>query len=163
MPGTEDRTVRELQVPVRKIGVEIVAVGGERWRGSLFLSDLPRHTGGPEDVMQLLNDERAFLPFMSEHPDSAWRALSKRHILRVHLEATAGTEIPDVARWVEDDVRGRTLVLDDGSRVTGDLCVATPSHAARLLDKLNLAGRFIQLRTPGGVEFIQRAHIVWVE
>lgn len=146
--------MEELQIPTRRITAAVFTSDGQRLHGSLFLTDSPYHKGGPEDLIELLNDERTFIPFKCEEPEPSNLILSKAHIVRVHVECE---EEPAF-----QDENNCTLSLADGSRLDGRIPLDTPLASSRLVDKLNLATRFMTLVTDGGLDFVQRAQIVRV-
>ena len=148
--------MEELQIPTRRITAEVFTTTGERLVGSLYLTASQYHTGGPEDFIELLNDERTFIPFSCEESHSQFTILSKTHIVRVHLDD--GNEQSD----------GRTestctLWLADGHRLSGRVLLATPPTSSRLVDKFNLARRFLTVVSDDGIDFVHRAQIVRVE
>jgi len=155
--------VEQLQVPTRRIEVDVRLADGGHLLGYMFLTEAPYQSGRPEDVINILNDERTFLPFASDHPTSSPVALNKEHIVLVEVESAPSAMLGSSLGHVDEEGCDRTLLLVDGQRVTGDICVDTPPHASRLLDKLNLSGRFLALRTTGGYAFVQRQQIVHVE
>ena len=117
--------MEELKIPTRLIAVEVSTTDGATACGSMYHTDSPYQTGSPEDIIDELNDDRAFVPFASS--DTMENALlSKRHIVRVR--------VPDLS--IEDLRPGEaselthahrcTLQFDDGTRVTGRLVLETP-------------------------------------
>ncbi len=155
--------MEQLQVPTRRIEVDVLLTGGGRLAGYMFLSEAPFQSGRPEDVIRVLNDERSFLPFVSDHPTSSMMAVNKDHIILVQVESRPSAALESPVGHIDEEGRERTFLLVDGHRVTGDLCIDTPPQASRLVDKLNLAGRFLALRTAGGYAFVQHRHVVYVE
>ena len=155
--------MEQLQVPTRQIEVDLLLAGGARLVGYLFLTEAPFQSGRPEDVIHVLSDERSFIPFVADHPTSSPMALNKDHIVAVQVESATAAALSSPLGGADAEVCDRTVLLSDGSRLTGDICVDTPPYASRLLDKLNLAGRFLALRTAGGYAFVQCRHVVQVE
>jgi len=155
--------MEQLQIPTRQIEVDLLLAGSARVVGFLFLTEAPYLSGRPEDVIQVLNDERSFLPFIADHPTSTPMALNKDHIVAVQVEEGPASGLPSPLGQSGAEGRDRSLLLSDGTRLTGDICLDTPPHASRFLDKLNLAGRFLALRTTSGHAFVHCRHIVHVE
>jgi hypothetical protein len=151
-----------LQVPTRRIEVDLLLAGGRRLVGYLFLTEAPGQSGGPEDVIQVLNDDREFIPFVSEGATSSATALNKDHILMVQVDSGPDARTGALGA-AESEACDRAVLLSDGSRVSGDICIDTPPHASRLVDKLNVADRFVVLQTAGGYAFVQRRQIIHVE
>ena len=154
--------MKDLQIPTRPIAVEVFTEPGRPLRGFLFHTDTPFDSDVSHDVAEVLNDERAFVPFSFEEAGGVPMILNKDHVVRVRVEALAADssgESPPID-WNEQP---RTLVLADGTRVSGQIEVDTPPHAARLVDKLNLAPPFVAVRTVAGLEFVRRTSIARVE
>ena len=164
--------MEELQIPTRTVAVDIVTDAGQTIDGILFLAETRHTTGRPEDVVDVLNDERGFIPFRLGSGPKRGRdvVLNKDHIVRVRLRDQTGSR-PSAARGSPAGpspgappaaaTEPTVIHLSDGSRVAGRILVDTPRAASRLLDKLNLEHRFIPLiRDDGGTEFVHRAHVV---
>jgi hypothetical protein len=149
--------MQQLQVPTRQIEVDLLLAGGRRFVGYLFLTETPFQSGGAEDVIHVLNDERQFIPFVPDGATNSAMALNKGHIVMVQVESLGSHGN------AEGESADRTLLLSDGTRVSGDICLDTPPHASRLVDKLNLAERFLVLRTTSGYAFVHARHIIHVE
>lgn len=151
--------MQELQVPTQRLLVEVFTSGGERFRGGLFITESPFHTGPVDQVLQTLNDERGFLPFRTEGEKPTVAILNKCHILRVRFEGGHDDDPPFPA----NDVTPCNLLLADGTRLEGELTVETPRTLSRLVDKLNRAERFVRFATGEAVEFVQTALVVRVD
>ena len=155
--------MQQLQVPTRQIEVDLLLAGGRRLVGYLFLTEAPFQSGGPEDVVHVLNDERQFIPFVPDGATSSPTALNKDHLVMVQVENGPFATPDSSLGQAEGEAVDRAVLLSDGTRVTGDICLDTPPHASRLVDKLNLADRFLVLRTASGHAFVHRRHIIHVE
>jgi hypothetical protein len=160
-PGRPDRAggsaVQELQVPTRTVEVECVTVAGQRLRGALFVPVSPQRQDDLHDVIELLNDERLFVPFRSADSTFGPSLINKRQVLRVRLAGLPPEEGPDAGG--EQDC---TLVLLDGSRLQGRVILAKPPCSARVLDKLNDVHDFVPFVSADGHELVQRRHVVRV-
>lgn len=160
--------MQELQVPTQQIPVEIFTNTGERMRGQLFVPDIPQATGPIDHVRRVLADDRLFLPFATEAPESMLVFLGKRHLMRVRIEgvvpADAGTDEESDAEAAGEIRAGDPcgVVLADGTRLDGVVHVDTPWWMSRLVDKLNQAETFLELVTDKGTEFIGTEHVVRV-
>lgn len=127
--------------------------------GVMYLPDGPRQTGGAEDIAQLLNDDRVFVPFQSADPSvDAW-IVNKRQVMRVHLQDD--TTFRDDPGSTEPTSLC-TLVLSDRSRLTGRLLHDTPESQSRLVDKINTAPAFMTFVSDEGVDFVHRIHVTQV-
>jgi hypothetical protein len=152
--------MRELQVPTRRIGVRLCMSQGRIVPGALFLHESRFHGGCAKEVLEELNDARAFLPFHAEDPSMGRVLVHKNHIVRVHLEDYE----PALDEPHLDESAGApcTLLLDDGCELQGRLLVAVPKEASRLLDRINSAERFMPLAYDAGLAFVHRDHVARV-
>jgi hypothetical protein len=156
--------MEELQIPTHSIAVEIHTADGKQIAGALYAAEVRFVNGPPAEVIHLLNDERAFLPFQTATGKGRKREqviLNKDHIVRVRLLLAPGSPAEGEVGVNEEDAPGPcTLVLSDGTRVAGRVAVETPRFQSRLVDKLNHAERFIPVVSDEAVEFVQRSHVV---
>jgi hypothetical protein len=151
--------LQELQVPTRRLAVEVFTDGGERLAGGLFIAHSRYRMDAVELLLGVLNDERSFLPFDGAPSSSSpCSILSKAHITRVSVARNFGSAEPEVP--VDHTCR---LRLTDGRSLEGHLGIDTPPSLARPLDKLNRAGRFVRFVTDSTIELVQTAAIVRVE
>jgi hypothetical protein len=151
--------VEELQVPTRRIRVEIFVSTGARLVGALFLHGSPYCAGHAEDLIQELHDERSFLPLAEEAAPGGSLVVNKDHILRLHVpwnESLRREQFPPGRAEAE----ATALRLADGSSFEGRLVFVTPQNASRLVDKLNLAPSFVLFASAEGLDFVRRSHIV---
>ena len=152
-----------LQVPTHIIDVELRIGRGESIRGRMFASELPGHHTSTELLLELLNDEREFVPFDADEPARGRVSLNKQHIVAAHPtipanEIAAEPDAPDPS----DSEETCWVLMSDGQQLTGHLRVPTPWSASRVLDKLNQAPRFVPLVTADGMSIVHSSHIVRV-
>ncbi len=156
--------MQELQIPTHSIAVEIHTADGKQIAGALYAAEVRFVSGRPAEVIHLLNDERAFLPFQAITRKGRKREqviLNKDHIVRVRLARALGAAAAAEIDVNDDDAPGPcTLVLSDGTRVAGRVAVETPRSQSRLVDKLNHAERFIPIISDEAVDFVQCSHVV---
>jgi hypothetical protein len=158
--------VNELQVPTRRIPVEIFLRSGEHLEGVLFLVDTSLASRRPWEVLEVLNDERRFLPVLSDAPERRF-VLNKHHILRVRMRAPDAHAEGGEPAWPGlgelEPPDASIIQLADGERVRGLICLDTRPNASRPLDKLNQADTFLAVQCADGVEFLQTASVVRVD
>jgi hypothetical protein len=147
---------------MQRLPVDVFTTDGVRASGSLYLVAASYTRGGPEDVADLLNDERTFVPFAGHDPSERPGVLHKGHIVRVHTGASPVDLQNAPATSRTDGVGACTLLLDDGTWLEGRLCVDTPLASSRLVDKLNLATRFVPVLAEDGLVFVNRDHVIRV-
>lgn len=153
--------MEDLQVPTRAVEVEVLTDSGERLSGSLFVPESRYGTGQPDEVIEVLNDSRLFLPFRpaaSRGKPVREIVVNKDHILTVRVGGSRkGRRQPGRAREAEGGV---TLWLSDGSRITGQVAVEMPRASSRPIDKLNQDLRFMPLLCEGCTVFVRRTQVV---
>lgn len=154
--------MEELRVPTRRVTVDLFTSDGMRAHGVMFHSESLYESGSAADIASELNDERDFIPFQSEAPETGDCLVSKRHLVRVHL---AGLTAADLTSEIVDApslVGTCTLLLEDGSTRTGRPLVETPVELARLVDKFNQSPTFFPFVTDDGVDFVHTDRVVRV-
>ena len=151
--------MEELRVPTRRVAVELFMTDGVHTRGVMYLTPTRHLTGSPEEISELLNDDRVFIPFRADDPGVDVWSVNKQHLMRVHLE-DCDTLRPDTAS--ADPAPMCTILLRDRSRLTGQLLFDTPLSTSRLLDKFNGVPSFMTFVTDDGVDFVHRSHITQV-
>lgn len=150
-----------LQVPTRTIDVELRIGHGEPFRGRVFASETTGTQPSVQLLLDLLNDEREFVPFDADEPAHGRIALGKRHIVSVQ-PTTVENEEPEQLGDPGDTDDPCSILLSDGSELIGRLRVPTPWSASRVLDKLNQAARFVPVVTEDGISIVHGSHIVRV-
>ena len=146
--------MKELRVPTRRITVEVYTTDGARTRGSMFHTESLYETGSAEDIVAELNDERVFVPIRSDDEEADSSLLSKRHIVRVHVPDLTVADLRPIEAEEALHAETCTLLLDDGSRLTGRPVVETPASLSRLVDKFNHAPAFMTFVSDDGVDFV---------
>lgn len=154
--------MQELQIPTRPILVEVLVTTGALISGSLYVPESPQQTHDADEVIQLLNDERSFVPMAVTGNNSGPFVLSKAHIVRVRLPLLEGEALDRTSESAPSDSSTSTLLLVDGSVLEGTLAVVTPPHLSRLLDKLNAADLFLSVISTEAIDFVQRSLVVHV-
>ena len=150
--------MEELKVPTRLIAVEVCTTDGAIACGSMYHTESLYQTGSPEDIIDELNDDRAFVPFAAS--DTLGNALlSKRHIVRVRVSELAIDNMRPGEASELQHVHPCTLQFDDGTRITGRLVLETPISQSRLVDKVNQGLSFVPFVSDEGVDLVNCTHI----
>lgn len=166
--GWESAGLEDLQVPTKRIPVELITASGEHLFGALFAAESPFPAGETAYVLQVLNDQRSFIPIGMEGTSGRNTICNKRDIVLVRLAVSgAGPEVPLDSPLDGTPPEGGddtcALTLAGGGRIEGRLVLETRWSSSRLLDKLNQAEQFIPIVTGRGVEFVQRDHVLRAE
>lgn len=147
----------DLKVPKDRVAVELALRSGERREVQLFLAEHEAHAFRHENVSDLLEDARDFVPGYSVE-EAAWLFFSKGAIGWLAL-ARAGDE--EELELFEED-RPAEVRLCDGSTLRGELLYSPPRGGSRTVDHLNEAGRFFTLYETSRIYFIDKAFVEWV-
>ncbi|MFQ5719733.1 MAG: hypothetical protein ACE5IK_09290 [Acidobacteriota bacterium] len=155
--------VEELRVPIQQIDVVVHTDRGQTLTGRLYLSEGRDIGATPFRVLELLDDDREFLPFRTNDAHPRDIAINKDHIVRVRVATDGPMSVDDAMVDGHGSEECFSVVLSDGSSLRGRLAVTTPRAASRLVDKLNNAGRFIPLVRDDSVELVHRRHVLSME
>ena len=153
--------MEELQVPTHRVAVEIYTHSGEQFSGGLFVTEAPYHTDRVEDLKQVLNDQRMFLPFDADEHATNCHIVNKSHVTRIRLEGRPEDLLVEGAE-ARPEGKACQLRLIDGTAIEGEVAVDTPWSLSRLVDKFNQAEQFVLVVTQDSVEFVQLRHVICV-
>jgi hypothetical protein len=137
--------------------VEVTLTNGYRLDGDVFVQTSTRFGAGPEEPLDLLNDDEPFLPLVL--PTGAAYLVHKAQI------AVVGTRLPEGDDAVELGVVGMRieLALIDGSVHVGSIFPEVRANRQRLIDVLNdLSLPFVALFTAEQLRLVSRRQIAYV-
>ena len=137
--------------------VEVTLTNGLRLDGDVFVQASTRFRAGPEEPLDLLNDDEPFLPLVLE--TGAAYLVQKAQI------AVVGTGLPEGDDAVERAVVGMKieLTLIDGSAHVGCIFPESRVDRQRLIDVLNDTSLpFVALFTADQLRLVNRRQIAYV-
>lgn len=137
--------------------VEVTLANGHRLDGDVFVQSAARFHDGPEEPIDLLNDDDPFLPLAAS--SGVVHLVQKAHIAVVGLPLPAGDEP------VEAGVVGMRveITLVDGSAHVGSVFPELRADRPRLVDFLNDTPlQFLALFTTAQLRLVNRVHIAYV-
>jgi hypothetical protein len=140
-----------------RYSVEVILSNGHRLDGDVFCQSVGRFHTRPDEPLDLLNDNEAFLPLVVA--DGSIRLVQKAHI------AVMGTALPEGDDAVDTGVLGMRVVvtLVDGSEQMGTIFPELHPDRERLVDFLNDTPlRFLALFTTAQLRLVNRVHIAYV-
>ncbi len=147
LPSYKIETIRK---PAR-----IFLMGGGTLEGTFFLSPISPSLKGPETVLDLLTDERSYLPFETDQCKVI--LVQKTNIVKILLEeAIPHTVGPTKQTHI-------TVWFVDQSSLEGWLSFMMPVSHSRVSDFLNSAGEFFYLHGTGATYVVNRRHVSFVE
>lgn len=128
---------------------------GNRIAGKVFLSLFGEHHPGPENMEDLLNKTKKFIPVET---GTEVLLLNMDHIVLVEIEAAS--EENDLMRlgtkhwvWV------KTIL---GEELQGEIFISFREGHARVNDHMNEVERFFRLFQPGYILYINRKSILFI-
>lgn len=135
--------------------VVLVLAHGERLEGDVFVQMRSRSGSGPEEPLDLLNDDDLFFPLSVTERDVV--LVAKDHLMWAESELPALDLAPEVPH-LPVSVR---ITLADGSSVSGDVLLPeATARRSRLVDFLNAyAKRFLALHGPDRLCLVNRRWI----
>ena len=147
-----DYRIEKLRRPVA-----VTLTNGHRLDGDVFVQASARFGAGPEEPLDLLNDDESFLPLVLTTGGAY--LVHKAHI------AVVGTPLPVGDDAIDRAVVGMKveLVLIDGSSHVGSIFPEVRVDRPRLIDALNaLSLPFVALFTTEQLCLVNRRHIAYV-
>jgi hypothetical protein len=137
--------------------VEVTLGDGRRLDGDVFVQAVARFHVGPEEPLDLLNNDDLFLPLVM--PTGEAFLVQKTQI------AVVGTSLPEGDDAIERGVVGMRIecTLIDGSSHVGSIFPEVRANRQRLVDILNdVQQRFVPLFTADQLRLVSRLHIAYV-
>lgn len=154
-----------LRTPTLALPVKLALRGESALPAVLFVPDVPRHARAQllEDVRQLLEQERDFLPVEME---GALTLINRAAIAFVAVArrppglvgAFADEELSDV-HTLFDHRCGVLITLVDARTLRGALLFSSSADRARLIDFVNVSPRFLALWRTEELVLVQRQAI----
>ena len=142
----------------RRIDATVTLSSGQTTHGCFFAAgDSLRH-GGPERLIDLLNEEAGFVPFEIHQEDGTRTVLyNRRHIVLVTLAENDASLDPGYSVATRRFV---SVLLSNGQRVVGAVRVYRPEGRDRLSDWARQPETFRYLETSDMALLLNTAHIV---
>lgn len=137
--------------------VEITLANGRRLDGDVFVLASTRFRAGPEEPVDLLNDDEPFLPLVL--------GTGEAYLVQKDWIAIVGTRLPDGDDAIERGIVGMNieLTLIDGSSHVGSIFPEVRADRQRLVDVLNDSSLpFLALFTAEQLRLVNRRHIAYV-
>jgi hypothetical protein len=137
--------------------VEVTLANGRRLEGDVFVQASARFRPGPEEPLDLLNDDEPFLPLV--------QLTGEAYLVQKAWIAIVGTRLPEGDDAIERGVVGMKVevTLIDGSAHVGSIFPEVRANRQRLVDALNdISQSFLALFTAEQLRLVNRRHIAYV-
>jgi hypothetical protein len=137
--------------------VEVTLTNGLRLDGEVFVQSSTRFRPGPEEPLDLLNDDEPFVPLVL--------ASGAAYLVHKAQIAVVGTGLPEGDDALDRAVVGMKieLTLVDGSTHVGSIFPEVRANRQRLIDALNdLSLPFVALFTADRLQLVNRRQIAYV-
>jgi hypothetical protein len=147
----------DYRIEKERRGVEITLTNGHRLDGEVFVQTSTRFRAGPEEPIDLLNDDEPFLPLVLNTGDA--------YLVHKAQIAVVGTQLPEGDDAVDRALVGMKveLALVDGSTHVGSIFPEVRANRQRLIDALNdLSLPFVALFTAEQLRLVNRRQIAYV-
>ncbi|MDB4884690.1 MAG: hypothetical protein JWN79_128 [Gemmatimonadetes bacterium] len=147
-----DYRIAKLRCPV-----EVTLANGRRLDGDVFVQSAARFHDGPEEPLDLLNDDDPFLPLAA--------STGVVYLVQKAQIAVVGVALPAADAPVEAGVVGMRVecTLIDGSAHIGSVFPELRADRPRLVDFLNDTPlSFLPLFTSAQLRLVNRVHIAYV-
>lgn len=151
------------RVEKRRAEAELTLSTGSRVHGHFFLSGASATHAGPERVGDLLNGQTGFFPFELAGDGEPHIVLYNRaHVVTVTLPPSATEPRLDPGYDVVTK-RTASILLSNGDRVSGTVCVYRPVGRDRLSDYARIDQAFRYVETGEQTVIVNATHIVQIE
>jgi hypothetical protein len=146
------------QVPRLLRAADVLFMDGRRTRGRVFLPATAESHAGAMRVDEWLEEPTSFFPFL---PDGEGRPVILNKDELVLLTVPRGSDRDDADA---DSTLPRRLVLVECGplQVAGEVVIDMPADHLRVLDLLNRAGRFLEVREGERRHFVRKSRITRV-
>ncbi|MGC4114391.1 MAG: hypothetical protein QM765_07220 [Myxococcales bacterium] len=145
--------MEELRIPKAHVSVTLALTTGVH-EAKVFLADYAAGHGGPERILDVLGGPDRFLPVQVQ---GAVQLVSREALRWVKVGLERFDDPP--AGLSQEDV---TLLLRDGTSLSGTARFDAPAGRSRLLDYLNSPGHFLALYQGAEVVLVNRSEIAEV-
>jgi hypothetical protein len=154
----------DLKVPLRRVAVELCLGGQVARRVELFLGEHRDHAWVRQEVIDLLEGGRRFLP-CRDVDLGTFTLINREHILWLSMPLAE-----DHSQAVDDGELGLlfdqrhqvSLQLTGGIRLEGAILYSAPVEQARLVDHINQVGSFLALHWGEQVILVRKSAVLEV-
>lgn len=146
------------QVPRLLRAADVLLTDGRHCHGRVFLPATAESHAGPMRIDEWLEEPVSFFPFL---PDGEGRPviLNKDQLLMLTVPATGDVDDTHAA----SPILRRTVRVECGARqVVGEVLIDMPADHLRVLDLLNRAGSFLEIREDGHRHFVRKSRVTRV-
>lgn len=150
----------EFRIEKERIDAVITLSNGDSAPGHFFVARASAHTAGPERVGELLNAEPGFFPFETlDGHGTRTVVYNRRQVIMVALAENEARRDPGYDVATERFV---SVVLSNGTRLTGSVRVHRPEGRDRLSDWARHADTFRYVETADALLLVNIAHVIEV-
>jgi hypothetical protein len=146
------------RVPRLLRAADVLFTDGRHYHGRVFLPATAESHAGPMRIGEWLEEPAAFFPFL---PDGEGRPviLNKDQLVMLTVPGTGDVDDLQAA----SSIPRRSVRVECGTlHVTGDVLIDMPADHLRVLDLLNRAGSFLEVREDDRRHFVRKARVTRV-
>ncbi len=159
LDGVAGAEAHGYQVPRLLRAADVLFTDGRRYRGRVFLPATAESHVGAMRVDEWVEEPASFFPFL---PDGEGRPVILNKDQLVVL-TVPGIGDPDDAHEAAPSVPRRLVLVECGPlQVAGEVVLDLPADRLRVLDLLNRAGRFLEVREGERRHFVRKSRITRV-
>ena len=150
-------TISDYRIEKVRRTVEVTLTNGHRLDGDVFVRTANRFRSGPEEPLDLLNDDEPFLPLVL--------TTGAAYLVQKAQISVVGTRLPQGDDTMDRAVVGMKveLTLVDGCTHLGSIFPDVRADRQRLIDALNdLSLPFVALVAADQLRLVNRRHIAYV-
>ena len=151
-----------LRLPKDQVPAKLVLTGKEPDDVSLYLHPRSASHSSSERPSELLAEEKAFLPVMSDSMGIQFVQKSAIYWLTVAADIQNVGRTAAESELAERDAVQIRVTLKDNRSLMGTVHLELPEHSKRLLDFLNNAPIFFELHEGRAIHFVNKSQVLQV-
>lgn len=149
----------DLKLPKLRASIQVALHDGNTRQMAVFIAEHRAHDWRPQQVLDLFEDDAAFLPAFDES-DQAWMLVNKDLILWIALPTSRAASEEDEPLF--EHRHEVTIELTGGHRLQGQLLYSAPTGNTRVVDYLNSRGVFLRLWSPEQTYLVRKKFVIRV-
>jgi len=150
----------DFKVEKQRVGATVILTNGETAAGWFFVALGSAQHYGPERVGEMLNSDTGFVPFERTDAGPARTVLYNRE--QIVIVALSEGEAQRVSGYEVARRRVASLLLSNGTRLSGAVCVYRPEGRDRISDWSRDPYPFRYLETSTATVLVNLQHVVEV-
>lgn len=149
----------EYRIPKRQVHAEVKLPGQAPRKIQLHLASHAEQHYGQERPSDLLNGSESFLPAVDQEGGIGF--IPREAVMILTVPAEHELELESVASEAAARTERVRILMEDGTRIQGDVTYVLPAGQERLLDFLNATDWFFRVHDAPRVHLVNKHRVAW--